>query len=144
MSRFDGPLDRVPLLAASGQGVRWSQDRRTAWRLANGVECETIELARAEEIALALGADVPPARRLQDHGPARVTKRELEGILPLLSKRQRIELEKQQHCATSDGAKRIDEGLAQGSGRTGDEAEAVALPFEQVWRVLTSNAPAGQ
>ena len=120
----------MPLLAASGEGARWSQDRRTAWRLRDGVEREAISLAHAAEIAKALGVEVPAARQPLDHGAARVSKGELDGLS--LTKRQRAELQQQQRrrvqrktsCQTMDC-------------NVGSEEED-CVSFEDVWRVLTS------
>lgn len=138
VSRFHGPLDRLPLLAASGEGARWSRDRTVAWRLRDGVERESISLAEASRIAAGLGLEVPPSRPPRDHGAAKVTKREMDGlVLPLLSKRQRVEL--QQHGQEHSGAA---PGGAAHVRREAGEVELDAVPFEQVWKVLTSTTRA--
>lgn len=121
VGRFRGPLERLPTLAAYGEGARWSKDRTHAWRLKDGVELEKIELPIAEQIARSLGLEPPGPSETRDHGAARVSKRELDDlILPLLSKRQTTELD------------------ARRSGGTSTSGETEELSFEDLWRVLTS------
>ena len=43
-----------------GEGARWSSDRRTAWRLKDGIKGDEISLAEAAQIAGRLGLPVPP------------------------------------------------------------------------------------
>ena len=119
ISHYHGEADRLPLLAAVGEGVRWSKDRSKAFLLRNGVETgEEIPRARAEAIAdkLIIAPTVPPARGPAVHSAAKVSKRELESLSGSLSKRQRRE---------------IDTRLEDEGGASDD-----ALPFEQVWQLL--------
>ena len=122
VGRFNGEAERLPLLAATGEGVRWSADRSRASLLRNGVEIEEeIPAARAVEIAERLGIlpPVPPPRLPPAHTPARVSKRELESFA-FLSKRQRTA---------------IDTRLSTTPASEG-EGEAAALPFEALWELL--------
>ena len=121
VSRFQGEAERLPLLAAVGEGVRWSSDRQTASLLRNGIETgEIISHARAEEIAERLGISPPmPLLRVpKPIKPARVSKRELESLQGLLSKRQRSALD------------------ARLSTRAANGDEEDQLPFETLWEVI--------
>ena len=44
----------------SGEGAKWSADRRTAWRLQDGEEEGEISLEVAAAIAARIGLPVPP------------------------------------------------------------------------------------
>lgn len=101
---FIGEADRLPLLAAVGEGVRWSRDRSKAALLRHGVEAEAISTQRAQEIAMALGVSpaVPAARSPAAHRPARVSKRELDSFGAFLSKRQRTALDSRLSSGTDD------------------------------------------
>jgi len=133
VGRFAGEADRLPLLAAVGEGVRWSQDRSKASLLRNGVEMEAISMQRAQEIAAGLGITptTPPARPPAAHGAARVSKRELETLGSFLSKRQRLAIDTRLSSATPDD---------------GDDAADAddALPFEAVWALLCPNHSSGK
>ncbi|KAL7533502.1 hypothetical protein ACHAXR_007915 [Thalassiosira sp. AJA248-18] len=49
------------IVTAVGGGVRWSQDRKTAWSLQNGKEIKEVGVAEAREIASQMGfPGVPP------------------------------------------------------------------------------------
>jgi len=126
VGRFQGEADRLPLLAAIGEGVRWNHDRTEAALLKNGIETgEQLSLSAAEDIGQRLGIvpAVPVVRSPVTHAPARVSKRELETFQPFLSKRQRTA---------------IDSRLT--TAREGDEADegsdTAALPFEQLWELI--------
>lgn len=124
IGRFVGEADRLPLLAAVGEGVRWSRDRSKVSVLRNGIEAEGISQQRAVEIAERLGVSpsVPPSHPPATHGAARVSKRELES-LSFLSKRQRVEIDTKIDSAASDEAE-------------GDDDSTAALPFEAIWALL--------
>lgn len=122
VSRFQGEAERLPLLAASGEGVRWNRDRSKAVLLRNGIETgEAISRERAEEIAERLGVQpaVPPPRMPPAVAPARVSKRELQNIHELLNKSQRTD---------------IDAKLRSRLAEAGDDD----LPFESLWEVIMS------
>jgi len=127
LGRFVGEAERLPLLAAVGEGVRWSRDRSRASLLRNGVETEEISQQRAEEIAEKLGISptIPPARPPTAHGAARVSKRELESLssLDVLTKRQRMAID-----SKLSGKSPEVEG--------GDGDDANAMPFETLWALL--------
>ena len=120
-----------PCWLQGAKRARWSQDRRTAWRLRDGVEREAISLAQAAEIAKALGVEVPAARQPLDHGAARVSKGELDGLS--LTKRQRAELQQQQQRRR---VQRITSSQSVDCNVGSEEEDCVS--FEDVWRVLTS------
>ena len=48
-----------------GEGVRWSADRQTAWRLLDGKVQAHISLDEARELAARIGLPVPPVPRTQ-------------------------------------------------------------------------------
>lgn len=62
-------LGRYKAGADFGEGVRWSPDRKTAYRLRSGKVTEEISLEEAARIAGALGAVPPPPHRT-DLSPA--------------------------------------------------------------------------
>jgi hypothetical protein len=125
VGRFVGEADRLPLLAAVGEGVRWTRDRSKASLLRDGVEAEEISADRARHIAEQLGISptVPAERAPAAHGAARVSKRELETMGAFLSKRQRTALDSRLSSADDPDA-------------DADAAPAEALPFEAVWELL--------
>lgn len=122
IGQFVGEADRLPLLAAVGEGVRWNRDRTKAALLRHGIEAEEISKQRAQEIATALGISpaVPAARAPTAHTAARVSKRELDACQQFLSKRQRLALDSRLSTAADANA----------------DAEGDALPFEAVWALL--------
>ena len=125
VGRFVGEAERLPLLAAVGEGVRWNRDRSKVSLLKNGVETEEeIPRERAKEIAERLGIvpPIPHPRAPVAHGAARVSKRELE-TLSSLSKRARTAIDSR--LSSSAAAEEEDEG-----------GDATALPFEAVWDLL--------
>ena len=125
VGRFVGEAERLPLLAAVGEGVRWNRDRSKASLLKNGVETEEeIPRERAKEIAERLGIvpPIPSPRAPVSHGAARVSKRELES-LSSLSKRARTAIDSR----LSSSAAVVEED---------EEGDAAALPFEAVWDLL--------
>lgn len=139
VGRFHGPLERLPLLAATGEGARWNVDRTLAWRLRDGVEREAISLSRAMAIAHTVGQEVPAKLPPKDHGAARVTKRELETqIRPLLSKRQRTDLDRATAVGhQSGGVKTTTTSVAMAEKGSDRDEGGYPMSFEEVWRVLT-------
>ena len=82
LGHFRGHIEEVPILAAMGDGVRWSKDRSVAWLLRDGIQHHELTVDEATVIEQRLGLCRPDAKAPRKHTEAVVTSDEIRRHLP--------------------------------------------------------------